>query len=417
MLAIAGAAALLGGCVSKTPFQCQQDEQCVSSGVAGRCELEGFCSFPDAECEEGFRFGESAGDLSGECVSADPVTTVCLAAQQLTIGSAHTCLLDVGGVVYCWGANFEGELGDGTTISRSSPARVAGLPGTMTQVAAGDDATCALDADGFVWCWGENDYGKLGTGGPATSDGEPEYRASPAVVLGLTGAIAITVGDEHMCAVLADGTAKCWGSNSSGRLGRPGSSTSTPLNVVVDDERTPLSGVTAIAAGLEHTCVIVDGGVKCWGLGDEGQLGDGQLTTSNLPVDVVGLAGTAVALTAGNNHTCALTDSGQAFCWGANADGQIGDGTVGDPSAVATLVGAGLAVASIEAGHAHTCARGDDSTVYCWGDNSRGQLGNGDTEGQDVTAPIPVLDDSQLVAAGGRHSCAIDASGSMQCWG
>lgn len=200
-------------------------------------------------------------------------------ASGIAAGGSHTCALSgAAGNVKCWGMNWSGELGDGTTTSRSVPVDVAGLTSRVIAVAAGGQHTCALTAGGSLKCWGNNSKGQLG-------DGTTTKRTTPVNVMTLTsGVIAVAVGEDHTCALTAGRGLKCWGNNSKGQLG-DGTTTNrlAPVDVV-----TLGSGVSLIAAGYLHTCALtIAGGAKCWGDNTAGQLGDGTGKPSRLPVTVV----------------------------------------------------------------------------------------------------------------------------------
>ena len=185
----------------------------------------------------------------------------------------------------------------------------------MTVIAAGSEHTCALTASGAIWCWGANFSGQLG-------DGTNVNRNMPVNVSGPSvGATEIAAGSEHTCAVIASGV-KCWGANSSGQLGDGTNvNRNTPVNVFG-----PSGGVTAIAAGSEHTCVLTAGGtIWCWGANSSGQLGDGTNVNRNTPVNVSGVSGGVIAIAAGSEHTCALAGSGATGA-GGQFSGQLGDG-------------------------------------------------------------------------------------------
>ena len=178
----------------------------------------------------------------------------------------------------------------------------------LPAIATGGSHTCALLAAGVVQCWGLNSSGQLGNNTLTTP------QKTPTPVTGLSGVTAIAAGGNHACALLADGTVKCWGANASGQLGN---------NTLTTPQKTPtavtgLAGVTAITAGASHTCALLGGGtVKCWGLNSSGHLGNNSLVNSKVPVAVSSLAG-VTAITAGNSHSCALLAAGTAKCWGAN---------------------------------------------------------------------------------------------------
>lgn len=248
-----------------------------------------------------------------------PVHVLDLPAGEgaLSAGLDHTCVLTEHGGVKCWGNNSDGQLGDGTITSRLTAVDVVGLESGVRAVSAGDNSTCALTDAGGVKCWGSNYEGLLG-------DGTTTSRLTPVDVVGLTqGVQAVSVGRWHSCALTDAGGVKCWGYNGSGRLG-DGTTISrlTPVDV------TGLSaGVSAISVGDWHTCALTASGVKCWGWNGYGGLGDGTTTNRSVPVDVVGLTGEVSSLSAGAGHTCAVT-SGIAKCWGYNYYGQIGDGTL-----------------------------------------------------------------------------------------
>ena len=282
----------------------------------------------------------------------------------------------------------------------------------VSRVAAGGAHTCALTTTGGVLCWGDNSAGQLG-------DGTRTARTNPVGVLGLTsGVAAVTAGIEYTCALTTGGGVKCWGLDFDGQLGDGsgafGVARSRPVDVVG-----LAHGVVAVAAGASHTCAVTTtGGVKCWGLNDRGQIGDATTTKRLAPVDVSGLASGALALALGEHHTCAVMISGGAKCWGDNDDGQLGDSSMTErhvPVSVSSLAGA----TAIAAGDYHSCAFAGGGMV-CWGYNGNGQLGNGTTTASPVPVGVSGLSTGVSAIAAGAgfdHSCALLAGGSVRCWG
>ena len=334
------------------------------------------------------------------------------AATPITMGSFHACALTPAAGVVCWGRNTYGELGDGTTTDRAIPVPVSGLPSGVAAVAAGGEHTCALTTGGAAWCWGHNNVGQLG-------DGSTLDRVHPGEVSFLgSGVVSLAAGELHTCALKTDGSVVCWGLNMFGQLGNGTTESQAAPGPVIGLS----SGIAAITAGTYHTCALtLTGAVWCWGFNAFGQLGTG--TTGQMPVvapePVIGLQGGASAIAAGDSHTCALMLSGTVMCWGANAAGQLGTWTPAVQPVPVTVSGGLNGVEAISAGWAHTCATTSGGGLACWGDNTFGQLGDGEASGMMMT-PTPVRglgSGIQAIASGGRQSCAMLAGGAMVCWG
>ncbi|HEY6545371.1 MAG TPA: hypothetical protein VIZ64_10785, partial [Dokdonella sp.] len=323
-------------------------------------------------------------------------------------GSGHTCATATGGTMLCWGDNVYAQVGDGTSEERWTAVPVIGLGGLAQTAAAGGSHTCASSTTGAARCWAYNWFGQVG-------DGTDTDRDLPTPVLGLgSGVQAIVTGMIHSCALVGGGV-KCWGANGFGQLG-DGSDTQRLAPVQVSGLA---SGVQAIAAGGEHTCALTTGGgVKCWGANDYGQLGNNSTNTQHAPVNVSGLASGVVAISAGRFHTCAVTSGGGAKCWGANENGELGDGTQAERHVPVDVSGLASGVASIAAGQGHTCARTSGGGVKCWGSNSWGQLGDG--SGSDRLTPVDVsglASGATSIGVGSDHSCAVASAGRVLCWG
>ncbi len=330
-------------------------------------------------------------------------------ATALEAGAGHTCALMEGGAVKCWGWNAGGQLGNGTVTDSRLPVDVGGLPGPAQSIAAGDQHTCALLADGSVVCWGANASGQLGNGTRNRS-------STPVPVGGLSAALEIAAGGAHTCALLTDGEVKCWGDDQSGQLGDGGyDNRSTPVAV---------SGLTGevdhIAAGFSHTCAsMMDRRIQCWGWNTEGQLGDGTVKGRRIPGDVLGFTGGAAVISVGWSNTCALLmTTGGIRCWGLNGGGQLGDGKFADSSSPVGVSGLASGRISVAVGGAHVCALSGRGGVKCWGRNDRGQLGSGTNADQNTPIDVAGLPEEVVaVAAGKDHTCALTFHGGVKCWG
>ncbi len=385
---------------------------------------------------------QRAGTCSG-CFKYEPLGIV---GQPLAAGTYHTCALTINGVTYCWGEGRSGQLGDGSTASSSTPVAVSGslifgvlaAGGRSTQVSA---HSCGLTSDGAAYCWGGD--GNLGAGpttasstpvavtgglsfsvlvsyglqtcgltsaGAAYCWGDPEndggFASTPYAVWG-TGNLrftALAVGGAHGCGLATGGAAYCWGYNESGQLGvgtlagpgtcRYGPCSGDPVPVV-----TGLRWVS-ITAGGAHTCGLTpDGEAYCWGSNAYGQLGIGTTgpetcgsspraySCSTLPVPVATTLRWA-SITGGTGRTCGLTQGGDAYCWGRNSDGQLGNGSTAN-SSIPVAVSGGLSFMAVAAGDNHTCGLTTSGAVYCWGYNGAGQLGDGSTTSS--TIPVAVV--------------------------
>jgi alpha-tubulin suppressor-like RCC1 family protein len=269
--------------------------------------------------------------------------------------------------------------------------------------------TCALTTAGGVQCWGNNSNGQLGNDGATNS-------AVPVGVVSLSsGVTAISAGGEHTCALTTEGGVLCWGSNSNGQLG-DGSLVDSPLPVPVAGLT---SGVLAISAGSYHTCAMTTGGgVQCWGEGNYGQLGNGAMSDSQVPVSVIGLSAAVAWLSSGDLHNCVVTSNGAAQCWGYGGYGQLGNDTTDTVSTPVDVQGFGSGTATIACGSAHTCAVTRGGAASCWGYDVHGGLGDNATTNSIVPVGVFGLSaGAASMATGWGHSCVLTTTGAVKCWG
>ena len=383
------------------------------------------------------------------------------ASQVLSSGGRHSCAVLTDGSVKCWGRGANGQLGqnaDDNIGDGVGPPAAAVAPidfgggATATSVSAGGNHSCAILTGGSVRCWGRGSQGRLGTNAAVdVGDGVgPTVAATPNIDLGSgRTAVEIGAGDGHTCAILDDGSVKCWGRNGTGQLGQ-GDTTNVGDGVgpsVADIDPVDLGTgrtATAIAVANLHTCAILDeGSVKCWGAND-GRLGNddtepvgtapGEMGDALAAIDF-GQGRSARAISALNNHTCAILIDDSIVCWGRNAWGQLGQNSVdvigdGVGPSVRDVTGVDFGVQrtpiAISTGGTSSCALFDDGHVRCWGRGSIGQLGSDDTAnvgngtGVAVSAHPDVVLAPGLAASalsvGSSHACVLVQTG-VTCWG
>jgi len=232
------------------------------------------------------------------------------------------------GPVLCWGKNTTGQLGNGKKDDSARPVGVAASVTQVTQLALGNDHSCALQSGRKVLCWGGNFFGQVGSGHTV---GFPELLA-PQIVQKVADAVEVSAGDEHTCIRRSTGAVACWGKGDVGQLGANITSNWSTRIPVKD-----LTGATALGSGRAFSCAAGPGRVMCWGNNSSGQLGNGSRAAAKVPVAGQAIADT-LRLAAGVDHACALRSGGRVMCWGSNQRGQLGDGTTADslaPLAVA----------------------------------------------------------------------------------
>ncbi len=338
---------------------------------------------------------------------------------RLMVGLRTTCALSEGSPIraLCWGDGTQGQL-DGTGITRVATPRAISGTDSAHWISMGSDHACAARTLGTVVCWGERANGKIGDGSTTTDI------ALSTEVPGITTALTTAVGSQHSCALLSSGEVLCWGRNQVGQVGRGGPVGGNAARVLVPTRVVGLSDVVEIGAGGQHTCALRAGGeVWCWGNNQQGQLGDGTFTFSSSPVQVRGLSD-VVRLGIGSfaRTSCALLRDGTARCWGANDLGQVGDGTTTDRPEPRVVDGLSDLV-DLEVSWTAGCAARRDGRVTCWGRNNSGQRGNGTTSSTLSLDKTEVADITTAVeiSAGGEGSygsaCALLANGRVRCWG
>ena len=380
-------------------------------------ELPGKDAGADAEGEGGCTINEECSD-GRECTddSCDPTTRTCV---FLTSSAGTICRPAVGPCdepESCDGAS-EACPADGFKPS-SEPCREAATACDAAELCTGASPQCPEDRFRPV---GDS----CDDGNDCTHGDVCDGRGGCAGVPGLEGALQVSAGNSHACVLLESGEVHCWGKNDRGQLGTGSPSpvqSSVPLAVTGLDEE-----IFMVGCGDQHTCAVTaTGSLRCWGLNAMGQLGDGTVEDSPVPVEVPGMAPFGDFVTAGLKHTCMIHRTEGPKCWGANEEGQLGIGAHDglphpDPLNVIGLPGTGT-VLSLSAGSAHTCAAMPDGTAMCWGRNSDGQLGRDTTPSLRGPTPgavigLPPGSPVESVSAGAFHTCAILASGAVMCWG
>jgi alpha-tubulin suppressor-like RCC1 family protein len=439
---------------------------CAAIAIGTACGSEGDArdagavdsGLSDAGVPDGGAVDGGQGDggaVDAGVADAGPLRAVALSAAS----AAHACAVLSDGTVRCWGLNDNGQLGVSPSESRTrcrvrgstpavnnpcetTPRAVAGVTDAR-QVSTGNGSTCVLRADRSVWCWGLNNAGELGTGGTSLQAAPTPTR------LDLPPVRQVALGAFHGCALLMDGTVRCWGAN---RFSQTGTATAASPMQCDEGDGTPipcvptptavagLTGVLQLSAGRNHTCALGgDHTLRCWGLNDSAQLGTGRLDPDTAPQATP----TAVALTevaevsSGGSHTCARRADGSLQCWGWAALGQLGgvpavacDTASGSvqcaraPGAVPGLAG----VVSVSAGRFHTCVALSGGGASCFGRDDNGQVGGGvastgrcsfsfDNYPCSLTPRPASVTNAASVSVGDYHSCALTTDGAVRCWG
>jgi len=323
-------------------------------------------------------------------------------AQTLAGGVGHSVVLKNDGTVWTFGLNNQGQIGDNTVTTRSTPVQVTALSGvTVTAVAAGAHHTLALTSTGTLYVWGDNAYGQVGDS--STTDRKVPVQSS------LTNVIAIAAGEYHSLALTSAGAVYTWGRNANGQLGTGNTTQATSPQQV-------LTGVAAIGAGFDHSLFVkTDGTAWAVGLNSSGQLGDASTTQRTTAVQMSGVSG-AVAAAGGERHSVILLSDGTLKASGYNASGQVGDASTTQrtaPVAVSTLT----SVVALAVGADHALVRKSDDTVWAWGANSTGALGDGTSTTRTSPVQVTTLSGITKIGTGHDHSLAVTSTGIVYSWG
>lgn len=323
--------------------------------------------------------------------------------RWLGTGAAHACALATSGSVYCWGSNWLGELGQGTTeryVLTVSPTAI--LPSMLfEQLAVGYYHNCALTSEGRVYCWGDNAYGQLGIATPSRS-------GTPVKLETNLRFVSLAAGAHTTCGVTSRRTVSCWGRGQ---------------RIDVEYAAQSDGGYVAVSVGSEHQCAITETGrTMCWGSNGYGELGNSSTTSATTPTPIVSVE-RFMSVTAGSNYTCAISIASQAFCWGHGFNGKLGSGST-NSSTTPVRVDGGLSFREIDAGADHSCATTIAGQAYCWGGDALEELGNGPNvpDQKEYLSPIPSLVQTTLrfehvTASPDKFSCGVTFDHHAYCWG
>lgn len=395
---------------------CLDDGFCHAAGDTELCELDAeppppIDAEPDAEIPD--------------AEVPDAELTPPRVFGTIAAGGHHACAIDGDGALWCWGSNRRGQIGQGPGVVRATAPVQVGTDLTWTAVDAGEDHTCGIKA-GALYCWGANSYGEAidteGGSGNVYLIGEADSGPN-------TGWVALTTGATHTCAIHDDGaglrTIYCAGHDGYGQLGDSGGDASGPtLRAIASTTDGPVTDWSAIQSSDDHTCALRPSGeAYCWGLNQYGQVGDGVTTTNRvIPTRVVAtMEDGAVAFGAispGGVMTCAVGAGvalGRLYCWGANGYGQLGDPSV-VPATVPRRIGTATDWSTVAASYIGICGVRADG-VWCWGDGGYGNVGNGAWSYASTPQHVVGLDVTMPVAVGYHFACAAPTAGGARCWG
>lgn len=325
--------------------------------------------------------------------------------QAMGVGWLHTVALCGDSTAMAWGMNDEGQLGNGTNTNNITPVSVRSLNGII-EITAGGAHCLGLKSDGTVWSWGKNTSGELGNGTNIDTN-------VPRQVNSLTGSFtAVAAGVGHSLALRNDGTVWSWGLNNEGQLGN-----GTSTNSNVPQQIITLNHIISIATGWHHSLALKDDGTLwAWGWNQNGQLGNGAYVDSNIPIQVNSIIGGISKIAGGLHHSMVLKNDGSVWCWGDNYSGELGNGS-NIASSVPVQVSGANNITSIVAGCDYSLALKSDGTVWAWGSNDYLQLGNGTYANSDIPVQVSFL--TGITSIAGRYSSSIAAKndGTFWAWG
>ncbi len=376
---------------------------------AGDCVVTG-CLDRFLDCDDDFDNGceselgavTSCGGCGDVC-AWDCATATCDDATSVAAAGFHSCLLRESGTVVCWGANDYSQLGTGVAGGGSLLASTSVIMlENATQIASGERHTCARIATGAIRCWGWGSSGQLGNGMTSTS-------ASP-VALSLSSVASISLGKTHSCAIDSSGRLYCWGRNALGEIGD-----GTQMQRNTPQQIRSIGVVSSVGTGDSHTCAVSSGSVRCWGANGQGQLGLGSTSERELSPTLVPGLNNVTEVRAGADHTCARRSDGTVWCWGGNGFGQLGDETFFPRSSPVRVDIDDVRTISIASDARHSCAIRNDHSVWCWGLNTNGQVGDGSLENR--SSPVRVASDMSAISVSWNHTCAVSRAGRPVCWG
>lgn len=395
-------------------YQCGGCQVATEACVEGACV--DLCQEARAECGDAVAWSGEVVSC-GECTSLSDRCTenVCHGASggwvKVATGRAHSCGVRDDGKLLCWGSNLKGQLGrtsagDGSQV----PVETLNLS-AVAKIDITDQHSCVVDIAGFAWCWGDNGFGQIG-------NGQTSVRNSPYRVTSLSDVADVSVGSWHTCARLQGGEVRCVGYGQQGQIGDGSTNNSTSFRAI----RASGSSFFDLSLGTAHGCAVADGGrVMCWGFNGDasryGRLGVGDTQSRATPttagMELFGVRFHEVS--SGETHTCAVSQAHEVWCWGDNTFGQLGDGSAVDRLSPIKVAVPGD-VRSVHAGKSHTCAVTFSDELYCWGRNEDGQLGLGHAIVQRTPQRLS-LSDVLAASAGFYHTCAVTRGGELYCWG